>query len=210
MTWDAICEKVKVAGYDGIEYSIAANTTPRELEQAWGSAEKHNLRLIAQHYDTVTADFQRHLEMYHAWLERIYTYPVVKINSQTGKDFFSFEQNKQLIELGNRYNAIHETHRGKFSFAAHITKTYLEAIPELKLTLDASHWVSVAESLLEDQSDAMELAISRTEHIHARVGHTEGPQVPDPRMPDWKVALETHLCWWDQVVARKNRAGSRH
>ena len=66
-----------------------------------------------------------------------------------------------------------------------------------------SHWVCVAESLLEDQPEAMQLACDRTEHIHARVGYPEGPQVSDPFLPEWKQALEAHLVWWDRVAKRR-------
>ena len=96
----------------------------------------------------------------------------------------------------------HETHRGKFSFAAHITKKYLQKLPDLKLTLDISHWVNVAESFLENQPDAVELALERAGHLHARVGYPEGPQIPDPRSPEWLEALNNHLQWWDKVVRR--------
>jgi len=102
----------------------------------------------------------------------------------------------------------HETHRGKFSFAAHITKQYLQKIPDLQITLDASHWVCVAESFLKNQQEAMHLAIERTEHIHARVGYEEGPQVPDPRVPEWQYALDMHLNWWDKIAARKTNEGT--
>ena len=66
-----------------------------------------------------------------------------------------------------------------------------------------SHWVCVAESYLEDQTEALKLTIQRTEHIHARIGYTEGPQVPDPRIPGWERALDIHLGWWDQVYQQK-------
>ena len=102
-------------------------------------------------------------------------------------------------------NIIHETHRNKFAFAAQVAKEFLEKIPELKITLDVSHWVCVAESYLEDQPEALRLAIERTEHIHARVGYPEGPQVPDPRIPAWQSALEIHLGWWDQIYKRKQK-----
>jgi len=52
-------------------------------------------------------------------------------------------------------------------------------------------------------SKCMTLAIERTDHIHARVGYPEGPQVPDPRAPEWKEALDHHLQWWDAVIALK-------
>ena len=126
----------------------------------------------------------------------------MKINSQTGKDHFTEGQNTALIALAGE-QVIHETHRGKFSFAAHITKKFIEKIPSLKLTFDISHWVNVAESFLEDQTDAVDLAISRAEHIHARVGYPEGPQVPDPRVAEWHPALEKHLAWWDKILEIK-------
>jgi hypothetical protein len=53
----------------------------------------------------------------------------------------------------------------------------------------------------------MQLALERTEHIHARIGHPEGPQVNDPRAPEWETALNTHLAWWDKVVERKSKEG---
>jgi sugar phosphate isomerase/epimerase len=201
INWEDFFQKVKSAGYDGIEWGIPASATTEELDAVWALGLKHELLMIAQHYDTNDTDFDEHFQAYESWLNKIRKYPWHKISSQTGKDFFSFDQNRELIGLGNTFGAIHETHRGKFSFAAHITKTYLEKIPRLRLTLDASHWVNVAESFLMDQPEVMQLAIERTDHIHARVGFPEGPQVTDPRLLVWQQALDTHLRWWDRVVA---------
>ena len=208
VSWNEFFEKVVAAGYNGIECGIANTATKGELDEVWNLATKHNLNIIAQHYDTYEADFSKHFDLYCAWLEKIQPYPCTKINSQTGKDYFRFDQNKRLIDETIRITEktgtmiVHETHRNKFSFAAHITKEYLEKIPYLKITLDASHWVCVAESFLEDQAAAMELAIERTEHLHARVGYPEGPQVSDPRIAEWQHALTMHLNWWDKVVKR--------
>jgi hypothetical protein len=209
LAMDTFCQKVSKAGYDGFEYGIARTTTEAELHEVWNSAEKYKLKIIAQHYDTYEADFSKHYDLYCAWLEKVKIYPCEKINSQTGKDFFNVQQNTALIQAAFHLSAqtgtqiVHETHRNKFSFAAHITKEYLEKIPGLKITLDASHWVCVAESFLEDQQEAMQLAVQRAEHLHARVGYPCGPQVPDPRVPEWKHALEMHLNWWDKIASRK-------
>ena len=81
--------------------------------------------------------------------------------------------------------------------------------PELKLTFDLSHWCSVSESYLEDQEETVNLAIERAAHIHARIGHPEGPQVNDPRVPEWETAVDTHFGWWDKIVERKKREGVR-
>ncbi|MDR3713291.1 MAG: sugar phosphate isomerase/epimerase [Puia sp.] len=207
ISWSDFTKRVKDAGYDGIEWGLAHTTTDRELEEAWNCAAKHGLGMIPQHYDTNDAHFQRHKDAYEAWLQRMSIYPAVKLNSQTGKDFFHFGQNWQLIQIGNKYGAVHETHRGKFSYAAHTTKTYLEEIPELRLTLDISHWVCVAESLLDDQPEAVNLAIERADHLHARLGHPEAPQVTDPREPEWLMVFERHLEWWDRVAARIQTEG---
>jgi sugar phosphate isomerase/epimerase len=209
LSWDNFCQKVKDAGYDGVEYGIPNDVDVKELDEAWNNFEKHGLLIIPQHYGTYDADFTRHFDSYAAWLEMVRPYKALKIDSQTGKDFFTFEQNKKLIDHAAEHTRLcdvevyHETHRNKFPFAAHITRDYLERIPELRITLDASHWVNVAESYLQDQPEAMELAIARTEHIHARVGYPEGPQVPDPAAPEWVEALQHHLNWWDKVVERK-------
>ena len=204
--WVEFLDRVRDAGYDGIEYGVASSANTRELDEIWKMAAVRGLLIVAQHYDTMEADFGRHAAKYGKWLELMKDYPVVKINSQTGRDFFTFDQNRALIDAASAFSAangvevVHETHRNKFSFAAHIVKDYLERIPGLWLTLDASHWVCVAESFLDDQPAAMELAIRRTGHIHARVGYPEGPQVADPRVPEWQAALSHHLRWWDTVV----------
>ncbi len=204
-------EQVKHAGYDGVEYAIAQNSDMNAVDTFWNLAQQKGLSIILQHFDTFDADFNEHLEKYQSWFEKISQYPCVKINSQTGKDYFTFEQNQKLIEFTFQYaklhdvEIVHETHRNKFSFAAHITKTFLEKIPDLRVTLDISHWVNVAESYLEDQQQAVDLAISRTDHIHARVGFPEGPQVTDPRAPECKEALDKHLYWWDAVIEQKSK-----
>src|SRR5690349_5560884 len=144
--WDDFLVKVKDAGYAGVEYGIPNETTRSELDGVWEKLEKYSLEVIPQHYGTYDADFNKHYDRYGAWLELISPYKALKIDSQTGKDFFSMEQNKSLIDLAMAHSVstgvevYHETHRNKFAFAAHITKEYLRHIPYLQLTLDISHW----------------------------------------------------------------------
>lgn len=95
---------------------------------------------------------------------------------------------------------IHETHRGKSLFAAHVTQKYLTKIPNLRICLDVSHWCNVHESLLTDLHEEVDLAITKTDHIHSRIGHQEGSQINDPRAPELTEVLEAHLSWWDKVA----------
>ena len=92
-------------------------------------------------------------------------------------------------------------------FAAPVARQYFEKIPGLRITLDASHWCNVSESLLKDQQATMDLALARVDHVHARIGHAQGPQVNDPRAPEWEGAVEAHFAWWDKVVALKKERG---
>lgn len=209
--WDDFARRVKEDGYDGVETDIPTNRKEKDL--VLNALAKHGLQLIAQHWETVEPGFEQHLDAYNKRLEIMAAAKPLLINSQTGKDYYSIEQNAKLIEAAANASAssgipvYHETHRGKFSFAAHITAAYLRQLPELMLTLDISHWVAVAETFLHDQADAVDLAISRTRHFHARVGHTQGAQVNDPRAPEWQEALDMHLHCWDKVYSNNKNAG---
>ncbi|MDH3981796.1 MAG: hypothetical protein OES84_02720, partial [Kiritimatiellaceae bacterium] len=77
-----------------------------------------------------------------------------------------------------------------------------------RFATDFSHWCVATESFLGDHRKYVDATIERSEIIHARVGFEEGPQVNDPRTPEWKSALEIHLGWWDEIVARHKAEGS--
>ncbi|MNR43071.1 hypothetical protein D3C85_1616570 [compost metagenome] len=62
---------------------------------------------------------------------------------------------------------------------------------------------------MSDQKQTIDFILEKTDHIHSRVGHPEGPQVNDPRAPEWTKVLEAHLAWWDKVIARKKQNGER-
>jgi hypothetical protein len=100
-----------------------------------------------------------------------------------------------------------ETHRGRPTYSAIETRKYLEALPELRLTADFSHWMVVHESDLSDQRDTVELAMTRADYIHARVGYAEGPQIPDPRAPEWQHAVDSHVRLWQMIVDHKKSSG---
>jgi hypothetical protein len=138
----------------------------------------------------------------------------VKINSQTGKDYFSFVQNMHFIETYNRLQQkinipiVHELHRGRFNYAPFIAQQYF-VTTQFNITADFSHWCCVTESLLQapQWQPVMQEAINRSTHIHARVGFAEGSQVNDPRAMENATALAMHLQWWDAIVATQRQQG---
>ena len=215
-TMDAFCAKVKKEGYDGVELWWPADNKMAQ-DEMFASLKTHNLE-IGFLCGGSQSNPQEHLDYYKKMIDAAAKQNIQRplyINNHSGKDHFSFEDNKKFIEHTNvlaKETGIlicHETHRGRMLFAAHITKQFVEKFPELRLTLDISHWCNVHESLLSDQKETVEMVLERTDHIHARIGHAEGPQVNDPRAPEWENAVKQHFEWWDKVVERKKTNGER-
>jgi sugar phosphate isomerase/epimerase len=211
-TLEAFCQKAKNEGYDGIEVWTPQTDTAREALLAAVQNNGLALGLLCGGSDANPA---KHLAQFEAALEKALTIKPLYINCHSGRDWFSFEQNRPFIEATTRQHRAtgipiyHETHRGRILFAAHTTRQFLENLPDLRLTLDISHWCNVHESLLHDQADSVALALARTDHLHARIGHPEGPQVNDPRAPEWEQTVLRHLEWWDKVLEIKAKAGQR-
>jgi hypothetical protein len=208
-SWDSFCHRVKAAGYDGVESHLSMDAGERAEEVA--ALKNHQLLFIGQYWQSIEDDATTMaMSMTNHFHNLLHADPLF-INSQTGRDYFSMEENKVLLDKSAEFTAatgikvLHETHRGKLTFAAHITRAYLEQFPEMRLTLDISHWCNVHESLLENQQDAVKTAIEHTDHIHSRIGYTQGPQVNDPRAPEWQDVLQSHLSWWDKVVEIKKK-----
>ncbi len=212
LPFEIFCKNVKEAGYDGVEMTL-----PLALSEKWkitNTLKEYGLELIGQYFQSFERNLNEHAKNYEKYLRNLLEAEPIFINCQTGKDYFTFEQNAQLFALAARLakesgiKIIHETHRGKSLFAAHITQEYLTQIPDLRICLDISHWCNVHESLLADQAEAVALAIMHTDHIHSRVGHAEGPQVSNPQAPEWTETVEKHLGWWDRVVETHRKNGT--
>ena len=207
----AFCAKAKQDGYDGIEvWTPSTEDAGVELVQ---TVRRHGLQLGVL-CGSWQSDFDTHLAEFNASLKRAITLEPLYINCHAGRDWYSIEQNVQLLRstaLANQTSGVpiyHETHRGRMLFSVPQTMQFLKLAPELRLTLDISHWCTVHESMLEDQMETVQQALQRTDHIHARVGHPEGPQVNDPRAPEWASILQQHLDWWDVIVQNKAKAGA--
>jgi sugar phosphate isomerase/epimerase len=211
LSWDNFCAKVKGAGFDGVETPIPFENG--EKSEISAALQKYGLLLIGQYYQSFEKEFDLHKENFKLHLENIAGLEPLLINAQTGKDYYPARQNQELFDLAKRMTAAtgtliaHETHRNKALFAAHVASEMLAANPDIVITADFSHWCSVSESLLEQQDEAMELAISKTVHIHARIGHAESAQVSDPRAGEWNREVSAHLGWWDKIV--KHRSDER-
>lgn len=207
LSWDKFCEKVKTSGFDGIDIWLPSNTTSQEELKT--ALSKHNLLLNLMHGTNKGLPFKESLKAYENKLIALMKWKPVLINSQTGSDFFTEEENMAFIKvatkISDQYNipVYHETHRSRFSYSLPITNSYLSKNLNFEITLDISHWMVVHESLLEGKEKELALVMERSNHIHARVGHKEGPQVNDPEAPEWKSALNRHLDIWEAIIKKR-------
>jgi sugar phosphate isomerase/epimerase len=210
---DAYGKKVKEEGYDGIE--IWWPMEKKDQDELFAMLKKYGLK-VGFLCGAQQKDYQEHYDLFKKMVTAAATNKIQKpiyINCHSGRDYFSYEQNEKLIDVTTALaketglTICHETHRSRMLFAAPVARHYFEKHPELRITLDISHWCNVSESLLEDQQDTVNMALQRADHMHARIGHPEGPQVNDPRAPEWEPAVKAHLAWWDKIAALKKEQG---
>jgi sugar phosphate isomerase/epimerase len=208
-TIDEFCKRAKDAGYDGIEVWW------KDDDALFAALDKYKLE-VGFLCSGNSNEYTKHAASFEAALTAATTQRRKRplyINCHSGKDYFSFDQNSKLIDITTRISQqtnipiYHETHRSRMLFAAHVARQFIEAKPALRLTLDLSHWCNVHESFLQDQPEAVSMALARASHIHARIGHPQGAQVNDPRAPEWEQAVKAHFAWWDEVVKLKQAKG---
>jgi sugar phosphate isomerase/epimerase len=208
-------ERVVAAGFDGIEMSLPLERAQRE---DWTTRiAGAGLGLIAQQWETAFHPrYEAHCEALALYLDNACAARPLFVNSHTGKDYYTAEQNRALIALAGDVSrthgvpVVHEIHRSRFSGHPALLLPLLRELPALELTADLSHWCCACESLLEDQPQTLDQTLPRVRHIHARVGHAQGPQVGDFRAPEAQAALQQHLQWWDRIVALRKAAGAAH
>lgn len=210
-TLEAKFDKIKEGGFDGVELDV-----PSDMEtskRARKIADELGLLIVAQQWRTSGETVGEHIAGFEPQYERALLLKPLYLNSHTGCDHFSLEENLAIFDHTNNLAAkhglevYHETHRGRALFSAPATMQFLAARPRLKLVADFSHWCCVHESLLADQAGRVGRAINNVHAIHARIGHAEGPQIPDPRDPLWQPNLEAHLAWWKRIAELRRAEG---
>jgi sugar phosphate isomerase/epimerase len=212
-TLDEYCAKVKKEGYDGIE--IWWPLEKKDQDELFASLKKHDLEVgfLCAGSDS---QFQKHFDQFVHMIDGAAKESVQRplyINCHSGRDYFSYEQGKTFIDhtttlaKSTGIKICHETHRSRLLYSSPVARHYMETIPELRITFDVSHWCNVHESLLEDQPETVDMTLQRVDHVHARIGHAEGPQVNDPRAPEWGHAVKAHFAWWDKIVEMKKHKG---
>ena len=204
-------QKIKAGGFDGVELDVPLDlATCKHARQV---LDDLGLEVVAQQWRTTGQTVAEHIAGFEPQYERALSLRPLYLNSHTGRDHFTLEENLAIFDhasgLAARHGleVYHETHRSRALFSAPAAMSLLAARPQLKLVADFSHWCCVHESLLADQAGRVACAIEHAFAIHARVGHAQGPQITDPRDPLWQSQLAAHLEWWKRITAERRAEG---
>jgi sugar phosphate isomerase/epimerase len=99
----------------------------------------------------------------------------------------------------------HETHRKRFLHSPWAIRDFFLKYPDIRaqigLCADYSHLLCVAEVDTSDPvlNQVIDFLAPNVVHTQCRVGYDHGPQVPDPRSPEWIHYTEGMERWWDTI-----------
>lgn len=227
-TWPAFFQTVLDAGWAGVE--APAPESPAESDAFFAALEASKLAWIAE-VSTCTApglfvpipgrSWRQHLASLEEGVRRSLQGRDAGcapefVNTMAGADYFSASDalsfHASVLELEAKLGLpiSVETHRGRYTYSPWLTRDLLLALPTLRITADVSHWVNVSERLvLDDEPELLSLLSDHVYHVQPRVGYSCGPQVPDPRAPEWADELKAHERWWDVMFDAVEARGQR-
>ena len=212
-------DKVLSNGFDGVEINFPDEQQFKdefmsELERIRKTSHPEFIFIAQQVLSNEKETVEAYAERLTNRLNFLLELKPNAINSHTGKDFFEFEENCTIIEkveeLGRAAGIPiwHEIHRGRFSFHLRTLLDYLNIFPNLELIADLSHFCVVSESDLSDQQELLTRIYPNIQHIHARVGFEQSPQVNHPFAPEWKKHLDLYTTWWKEIIALQSQNGA--
>lgn len=171
-------------------------------------------RTVAEHAAALAAELREIAELRAAAGDA-----VARVNAHSGSDAWSEAEGCEFFEavdesartLGDGLPPVsHETHRGRYLCCPFATARMLRLVPSLRLTSDFSHWAIKCERLLDTADEAELLATQiapAVDHVHARIGTPQSPQVAHPADAHAAAAAERHYSWWEAVwSAREARS----
>jgi hypothetical protein len=202
---------VKEAGYDGVEMTIPSDKGQKaKLNEL---LEKSGLQLVAQHASqSPKCPVDEYIFEMKKELHQLAALQPLFINSHTGKDYYTYEENCKIIEevesISKEINVhiYHETHRGRALYSAPVSFLYFNCFSEMRITADFLHWCCVS----DNHEYALNESILRSYHIHARIGFEQGPQVNHPFAPENRGIVQKHIEWWQKIIDTRKKSNPEH
>lgn len=190
--------KIVEAGYGGIMGRLPA---PEEAGLWRSLLDHYNLQFGVE-------AFPEEPEEFAAFLHKAKQFGVSYVNAQVKDSFVVGEKAinrlKGIIREGKNHGipVFVETHRGRITQDLLRTVEYAEALPDLRLTIDLSHYVLAGEMLVpHPQAEAcFQKLLKRTSCIHGRVSN--GQQIQADIGPGGEHPMTgRYMQWWKQGMA---------
>jgi sugar phosphate isomerase/epimerase len=171
--------RIAEAGYDGINGMLPEG---REAERFSQLLDQYNLSYSVNAYPKTAEELD-------VFLCKAKSFGRVDfVNVQVLRPFLVGERAVQLLddmaEVSRSVGipAYIETHRGTITQDLLRTVEYAEALPELELTIDFSHYVVAGEmhTVSDEAEELLQTLLARTKSIHARVSNGEQVQIDIP------------------------------
>lgn len=204
---------VKEAGYDGVDTWMPEKKEDREMFIRL--LNRYDLSIVSHQHQAKGNNIDEFCKSFEYYLNLSSECNPILINSHSGKDYFTIEEQLRVLDTAQNFsvkNSIqvaHETHRGRIGFSPGNAIELFKLRDKMRITADFSHWVCVTESYLENFQNELSEAIKRAAHIHARVGFTQGPQIPDPRAACWQTEVNFFLGIWEKIIQYQNSMGTK-
>ena len=208
-----LMDGLQFKGFAGLEASLSDLGDDADARAATAQqARDRGLELIVGLYSHWTdyegtwapASPAEHLDQLRRQVDACAALDPIHINVHAGCDSWPEDISTRFYEDAQSIvpaNASFETHRGRPLGHAFQCKRILDAVPGLRLTADPSHWHVVHERFLDmntrDERVLMNTVAGRVDHVHARIGNEERPQLAAPfddAAVDWHVAF-WRKCW---------------
>ena len=210
------CSSAASDRFDGLEVNLdhpcLKALDPEAIRRCVSDAKQHLILEIVTGGD-YTPDLScsplQHLDQIQRGLERAIALAPLKISLITGSDSWEeVDQHRFLESVLDQVDACSipvtlETHRSRSLFDPWRMPAWLARHPRLRLTADLSHWCAVSERLMTPDLPPIQAMAGRVDHIHARIGHAQGPSVSHPFAPEWSQALESHHRCWQLFLDRR-------
>jgi len=215
----AACTTALRQGFDGLEVNLrhpalAGLAAGAVVEQLAAAGLQLVLELLTggDYVPDLACTPEQHLRELEEQLAQAPALRPLRVTVLTGSDSWPWPVQeafwRQALAAGCAVPVSFETHRSRSFYSPWLLQPFLEAFPDLRLTADLSHWCAVAERLMTPELEPVRAMAARVDHIHALVGHAQGPSVGHPFAPEWGEALEAHRrCW--QLFARERSSASQ-
>jgi sugar phosphate isomerase/epimerase len=221
--WHEAIDRAKATGFDGLEVNLLHPLLKgcnclrvSETLQASGLGLIMELTTGGDYVPDLSVSPEQHLAELTEQLPRAEHLQPQRITLITGSDSWSEAHQddflKAALDLVETCSVpvSFETHRSRTLFNPWTIADRLERHPRLRLTADLSHWCAVSERLMTPELALIRTMANRVDHIHARVGHAQGPSVSHPFAPEAGDALEAHRrCWALFIDSQKERGVKR-